>query len=97
MAFKVKPFVEVIAMTKEKLDEALAPIRARSARAKAEMSTAQLEEKMVTLERSIHEQCASKDINFDVVIANIDQYDLTERKLKQIKQLIADLFPEVAR
>ncbi len=35
MAFKVKPFAEVLAFTKEKLDEALAPIRARSARAKA--------------------------------------------------------------
>lgn len=93
MAFKVKPFVEVIAMTKEKLDEALAPIRARSAKAKAEMAQAKLEEKMVTLEREIHEACANKDLDFDCIISKIDQYELTERKNAQIKELIDDLFP----
>lgn len=94
MAFKVKPFVEVIAMTKEKLDEALAPIRARSARAKADMASAKLEETMVTLEREIHEACASKDIDFDKIISLIDRYELTERKAGQIGTLIGDLFPE---
>jgi hypothetical protein len=93
VAFKVKPFVEVIAMTKEKLDEALAPIRARSAKAKAEMAQAKLEETMVTLEREIHEACAEKDLNFDNIIAKIDKYELTERKKKQIDGLIRDLFP----
>lgn len=93
MAFKVKPFVEVIAMTKEKLDEALAPIRARSAKAKADMALAKLEESMVTTEREIHEGCASKDLDFDSIIGKIDKYELTERKHKQIKQLIGDLFP----
>lgn len=93
MAFKVRPFVELIAFTKEKLDEALAPIRARSARAKAELVSAKLEEQMVTLEREIHEACASKDIDFDAVVAKIDKYDLAERKRKQVEGLIADLFP----
>jgi hypothetical protein len=96
MAFKVKPFREVLAMTKEKLDEALAPIRARSARAKADMVSARLEEKMVTLEREIHEACATKEIDFDAVIGLIDKYELTERKNTQVKALIADLFPERA-
>lgn len=94
MAFKVRPFVEVVAFSKEKLDEALAPIRARSAKAKAEMAQAKLEEQMVTLEREIHEQCASKDIDFDSIIAKIDKYDLTERKRKQIDGLIRELFPK---
>lgn len=94
MAFQVKPFAEVIAMTKEKLDEALAPIRARSAKAKADMTVAKLEEEMVTLERQIHEACASKDLNFDSIVSMIDKYELTERKSGQIKALIGDLFPE---
>jgi hypothetical protein len=93
MAFKVKPFAEVIALSKEKLDEALAPIRARSAKAKADMAQAKLEEKMVTLEREIHEACAEKDLDFDSIISKIDQYELTERKNEQIKELITDLFP----
>lgn len=93
MAFQVKPFVEVLKYTKEMLDDALAPIRARSAKAKADMVSAKLEEQMLTLEREIHEACASKDIDFDAVIAKIDKYDLTERKRNQVAKLIADLFP----
>lgn len=94
MAFQVKPFREVIAYTKEKLDEALAPIRARSAKAKADLASAKLEEQMINLEREIHEACASKEINFDTIVDKIDKYELLERKSKQIAGLIADLFPE---
>lgn len=96
MAFKVKPFREVLAMTDEELDEALAPIRERAARAKADMASARLEEQLIDLERSIHESCASKDLNLEQIIATIDRYELTERKNKQVRALIADLFPEKA-
>ena len=34
---KLKPFKDLIALSKEKLDEALAPIRARQVKAKAEL------------------------------------------------------------
>jgi len=96
MAFKVKSFREVLTLSKEKLDEALAPIRARSAKAKADLVSAKLEEQMVTLEREIHEACAAKDLDFDAIISKIDRYELTERKNKQVKALISDLFPEKA-
>lgn len=94
MAFKVKPFAEVVGLSKEQLDVELAPIRARSAKAKAELAQAKLEEQMVTLERQIHEGCVDKDINFDSIISRIDQYELAERKKKQIDGLIHSLFPD---
>lgn len=97
MAFVVKPFEEVLKYTKEMLDDVLAPIRARSAKAKADMVSAKLEEQMLTLEREIHEACASKEIDFDAVIAKIDKYDLTERKRNQVTKLIDDLFPSKKR
>lgn len=97
MAFKVKSFREVLTMSKEGLDEALAPIRARSARSKADLYSAQLEEKMIGLEREIHEACAQKDLDFDKIIAKIDQYELLERKAKQVDGLIAELFPAKAK
>ena len=49
--FKVKPYKDLIAMTKEKLDEALAPIRASSAKAKATLEVAKIEEKLLELVR----------------------------------------------
>jgi hypothetical protein len=94
MAFKVKPFVEVIKMSKECLDDALAPIRARAARAKAGMVSASLEEELISLERQIHEACAEKELNFDRIINLINKFDLAERKKKQVGKLIDELFPE---
>ncbi len=94
MAFKVKSFAEVLAMSKEKLDSALAPIRARSAKAKANLVSAELEEQMFTLEREIHEACTEKELDFDRIIAKIDRYELLERKSKQVDDLIGELFPE---
>jgi len=97
MAFRVKSFREVLTMSKEGLDEALAPIRARSARSKADLYSAQLEEQMLNIERQIHEACAQKDLDLDAIIAKIDKFELLERKSKQVDGLIAELFPAKAK
>lgn len=94
MSFQVKSYKELIALSKEKLDEALAPIRARAAKAKADLELAKTEEKMVALETDVQKLCAEQELNFDKIIAKIDEYDLLERRQKQVRQLIADLFPE---
>jgi hypothetical protein len=94
MAFKVKPFVEVLTMRKREIDAELAPIRAKAARAKADLSCAKLDEELVSLERSIYEACVSPDINFEAIIGQMDRYDLAERKRRQIGNLIDELFPQ---
>jgi hypothetical protein len=43
---KLKPFAEVIALSKEKLSEALAPIRARKVRSQAELEMAKLDDEL---------------------------------------------------
>ena len=93
MAFKVKSYQEVLALTKEKLDEALAPIRARSAKAKAELEIAKQQEKLIALETDIHKLCAEKDLNFNSIADKVDAYELAERRLKQIESLVRELFP----
>lgn len=94
MAFKIKSFKELVTLTKEKLDEQMVPLRIRSAKAKAESEKIKLEEKLISLETKIHEGCATKDINFVSVADLMDEYDLTERRLNQINNLVAQLFPE---
>jgi len=96
MAFQIKPFKEVLAMTKEKIDEALAPVRARGAKAKANLEVSRIEESMISLETEIHNLCAEKELNFDEIVDKMDSYALKERKLTQIKKLVDDLFPEGA-
>ncbi len=94
MSFNVKPYAELLAMTKEKLDSALAPIRARGAKAKANLELSKIEEQMIDLETKINNACAEKELDFDKIIKTIDAYDLLERRQKQVKKLVEELFPE---
>lgn len=93
MAFKLKSYKELVSMTKEKLDEALLPLRIRSAKAKAEGEVVRLEEKLIKLETEINEMSAKQDIDFNAIADKMDSYDLTERRLKQVQGLVEALFP----
>lgn len=90
---KLKPYKEILAMTKEKINSTLAPLRANRAKKQAELEISKMEEKMATIEAEIHELCAVQDIDFHRIIAALDQYALTERKKKQFTKIIKELFP----
>lgn len=94
MAFKVKSFKELISMTNEMLDSAMVPMRVRAAKAKAEMVKIKLEEQLITLEAKINELCAKKEPNFEEIADRMDEYDLAERRLKQITNIVNQMFPE---
>lgn len=94
MAFQVKSFKELITLTKEKLEESMIPLRVRSAKAKAEIIKVELETKLADLEMKINEKAAQKDIEFLKVIELVDEYELTERRLKQVTGLVTQLFPD---
>lgn len=90
---ELKPFKELIAMSKEKIDEALAPMRARAVKAKAELEMAKLEENRIKLEAKIQEMCVGKEIDFPKLLDLMDEYDLNERRLAQYGKILAQLFP----
>ena len=94
MAFQIKSFKELITLTKEKLEESMIPLRVRSAKAKAEIIKVELETKLADLEMKIDEKAAQKDIEFLKVIELVDEYELTERRLKQVTGLVTQLFPD---
>jgi len=91
---KLKPFREVIAMSKEKLDEALAPIRAKQVKMQAELKMAELDEQVVSLEAQTQELCTQKQIDFDKLLGLMDKADLIERRRKQYRKVLEELFPE---
>lgn len=91
---KLKPFREVIAMSKEKLDEALAPIRAKQVKMQAELKMAELDEQVVSLEAQTQELCSQKQIDFDKLLGLMDKADLIERRRKQYRKVLEELFPE---
>ena len=91
---KLKPFAEIIAMSKEKLAESLAPIRARKVRSQAELEMAKLDDELVRLEADVQEHCAKEEINFPSLLDKLDKVALLERRKAQYEQVLAQLFPE---
>jgi len=90
---KLKPFAEIIAMSKEKLAESLAPIRARKVKSQAELEMAKLDDELIRLEADIQEQCAKEEINFPALLDKLDKVGLLERRKKQYQKVLAELFP----
>jgi hypothetical protein len=90
---KLKPFAEIIALSKEKLAESLAPIRARKVRSQAELEMAKLDDELVRLEADIQEQCSKEDINFPSLLDKLDKVALLERRKTQYESVLAQLFP----
>ncbi len=90
---KLKPFMEIVGLSKEKLDEAMAPIRARQVRAKAECEKAKLDADILTKETSVHEICAQKDLDFGKLFERLDEIALLERRREQYDEVLEQLFP----
>jgi hypothetical protein len=90
---KLKPFAEIMAMSKEKLAESLAPIRARKVRSQAELEMAKLDDEIIRLEADVQEHCAKESIDFPSLLDKLDKVALLERRKEQYEQVLAQLFP----
>lgn len=91
---KLPAYKDVLKMAKEKVDDALAPVRAMRAKKQAELEMAKLDEEIATQTAKIHEICCEKEINFANLIEKQDQLALTERKKKQYQKILDEMFPE---
>lgn len=91
---ELKPFKQLIALSKEKIDEAMAPIRARQVKGKAELEMAQLDADILTEETNVQEICISKDINFPYLLNKLDRIALLERRREQYTKVLVQLFPK---
>lgn len=91
---KLKPYKELIAMSKEKLDAALAPVRAKQVKSQAELEMAKIDEALISNEAAIQELCAQKQIDFPKLLKLMDEVALAERRKKQYGQILSELFPE---
>lgn len=90
---KLKPFRDLIKMSKEKLDEAMAPVRAHKVKTQAQLKQAEIDEQIVTLETEIQEMCCQKDIAFDTLISKLDRVAILERRQNQYGKILKELFP----
>lgn len=91
---KLPRYKDVLKMAKEKVDDALAPVRALRAKKQAELEMAKLDEEIATQTAKIHELCCEKEINFADLIEKQDLLALTERKKKQYQKILDEMFEE---
>lgn len=85
---------EVLALAKEKINEAKAPFRAREMSKKAELEVCKLESTIADREQKIHELSSEYPINFDKLIDALDELELTKRRKEQFEQIINEMFGE---
>ena len=91
---ELRPFKELVGMSKEKLDEALAPIRERQVKSKAELKMSELEADIIRKETQVQELCIEKDIDLEKLLNLLDEVALLERRIKQYQVVLEQLFPE---
>lgn len=85
-------YVDIIAMSKELKDKALAPIRARQAATRFDAKLAELEERLLTAETRVHELCSANPIDVDKLIDHLDDIELLKRRMKRVKEIQIQLF-----
>lgn len=91
---KLPTYRDVLKMAKEKVDDALAPVRAARAKKQAELEMAKLDEEIATMTAKIYEVFCQKDVNFAALIEQQDKLALAERKKRQYQKILDEMFPE---
>lgn len=90
---ELRPFKELIGLSKEKIDAAMAPIRAKQVKAKADLKMSGLESDILDKETKVQEMCLVKDIDLCGIIDILDQIALLERRKDQYTKVVNQLFP----
>ena len=91
---KLIPYKKVLAMTKEAVDKALVPIRARQTRSRGELEMMKIDEQILVLENEIQEITAKHPLDYDYLLSKLDKVALLERRKKQFTKVIKELFED---
>lgn len=89
----LKPLAEILKLTKDGINEVLAPARAKRVKASATLKIAEIEERLVSMEADVQESCSVNEIDFDEVVDKLDEIALLERKKTQLNKIVNELFP----
>lgn len=87
-------YKDILALAKEKVKEAMAPLRAREMKKKAELEICKLDSDIVEKEQKIQELSSEYPINFDKLIDQIDELDLLKRRQEQFAKIVDEMFSE---
>lgn len=95
---KLKPYAEIIALSPEKLDEALAANRAESVQANAQVEKVKLKAQIINKKNEVQDLCSRKEgINFSNLCDQLDTLALLEHRQKQYDEVLGQLFPTTSK
>lgn len=89
---KLVPYKQILKFSKEKIQDTLAPIRAKQAHKRAELEISKLEENIANQEMKIQEICTEQPLDFTKLMDAQDKLALEERRKKQLEKIINELF-----
>lgn len=87
-------YKDILVLAKEKITEAMAPLRAREMKKKAELEACKLESIIAEEEQNIQEYASEYPIKFDRLIDAMDDLDLVKRRKDQFDKIIKEMFGE---
>lgn len=93
MEFTLKPYKDLITLSRENVDEALAPLREAKAKAKARLKQAEIDEQLSSLSSAAQELAVSRDVDFDRLADKLDEIALLELRKQRLGEIVAQLFP----
>lgn len=86
---------KLLAKGKEAIAELELPFKVKKEKKNLEMKILELEQSIAKDELTVQEQKSACPIDWDKLIEAIDKLDLSNRTLKQLKALEAEMFEEV--
>lgn len=87
-------YKDVLVLCKEKINEVMAPLRAREMRKKAELEICKIDSQIAEQEQKIQELASNYPIDFDHIISAIDFLELTKRRKGQFEDIVQEMFGE---
>lgn len=88
------PFREALKKTKAQIDELLIPVRVKQAKLAGQTEIAKIEEKRLQADVKMQELCVASPIDYDKILAQLDEIALLDRRMKQLTKVIEELFGE---
>lgn len=87
-------YKELLVLAKDKIHEAMAPLRAREMRKKGELEVCKLDSTIAENEQKIQQYASEYPINFDKLIDALDELDLVKRRKEQFETIINEMFAD---
>lgn len=87
-------YKDILVLAKDKVQEAMAPLRAKEMRKKGELEVCKLESVIAEKEQKIQELASQYPIKFECLLDAMDDLELTIRRKEQFEKLIVEMFAD---